>query len=137
MGERTVRRALAALAGCGLVRWVRRLARDAASRWRATQVSNGYALSLGDAAARPAGQGWAQGAWAWISAPRATACGGHVGRATRKEEAFQDADRATVADAEAARAALAMVAARRATAIAATWQHGRNYRPRPAPCAQG
>lgn len=127
VGERTVRRALAALAGCGLLRWARRLARDAASGWRCEQVSNGYALSLGDAAARPAGQGsWAQATLAWISAPRATACGGHVGRATGKERAFQDAGALQAPSAEAARRSLAEVAARRLASIAATWQHGRN-----------
>ena len=122
VGERTVRRALAALAGCGLLRWVRRLARDAASRWRATQISSAYALSLGGTPGSPGGQGsWVQATWAWISTPRATACGGHVGRATRKEAAFQDADRATVADAAAARRTLAEIAARRLPEIAQAW----------------
>lgn len=38
---RTVRRALAVLAECGLVRWVRRLVRTG---WQAVQSSNAYAL---------------------------------------------------------------------------------------------
>jgi hypothetical protein len=38
---RTVRRALAAMAECGLVRWVRRLVRTG---WQAVQTSNAYAL---------------------------------------------------------------------------------------------
>lgn len=62
---RTVRRALAALAGCGLVRWVQRLVRDG---WRAAQTSNAYALAVGEPAPLPA--------------PR---CGGQSGRGTLSE----------------------------------------------------
>jgi AraC-like DNA-binding protein len=58
--DRTVRRALEALAGCGLVRWVRRLVRDG---WRAVQTSNAYELTA-------PGQG--------------TPCGGQNGRGIRK-----------------------------------------------------
>lgn len=42
--ERTVRRAAAAMRGLGLLRWVSRLVRDAASGWRCAQASNSYQL---------------------------------------------------------------------------------------------
>jgi hypothetical protein len=47
----TVKRALAAFHDCGLVSWVRRLARDG---WRAVQISNAYRLTLGEPAKTPA-----------------------------------------------------------------------------------
>jgi hypothetical protein len=58
---RTVRRALAALAGCGLARWTRRLVRDG---WRAVQASSAYELLTG--------------------APASVPCDGQDGRETRK-----------------------------------------------------
>lgn len=42
---RSVRRALAAFKACGLVMWVQRLVR---AGWRVEQVSNAYALTIGD-----------------------------------------------------------------------------------------
>ena len=47
---RSVQRALIALRACGLVLWVRRLARDA---WRCSQISNSYALAIGETPAIP------------------------------------------------------------------------------------
>lgn len=57
--ERTVRRALHAMASCGLLSWVRRLVRD---RWRAAQTSNAYRLL--------------------VQAAQPFACGGQAGRGT-------------------------------------------------------
>jgi hypothetical protein len=46
----TVKRALKALAGLGMVSWVRRLVREG---WRTEQTSNAYLLKLGDPAKIP------------------------------------------------------------------------------------
>ncbi len=46
----TVKRALKALAGLGMVAWVRRLVREG---WRAVQTSNAYLLTLGKSAEIP------------------------------------------------------------------------------------
>jgi hypothetical protein len=46
-GERTVRRALDALRGCGLACWVRRLVRNG---WHVSQTSNQYVLTVGETA---------------------------------------------------------------------------------------
>jgi hypothetical protein len=46
----TVKRALRALAGLGMVSWVRRLIREG---WRTEQTSNAYMLTLGDPAKIP------------------------------------------------------------------------------------
>ena len=48
---RTVRRALVALAGCGLVQWVKRLVR---AGWQAVQTSNSYELLTSSAPIPPA-----------------------------------------------------------------------------------
>ena len=61
---RTVRRALAALANCGLLRWVRRLVR---AGWRAEQTSNAYELLTPATLAR---------------------CDGQTGRETRKQSFY-------------------------------------------------
>lgn len=66
--ERTVRRALAALADLGLLRWQRRLVRTG---WRAEQTSNAYEILIPD---RPP----------TAPTPRPT-CGGQAGRETLKD----------------------------------------------------
>ena len=62
--ERTVRRALEAMADCGLVQWVRRLVH---AGWQAMQTSNAYALVVSSAPIFPAARH-----------------GGQVGRGTKR-----------------------------------------------------
>ncbi|MGE4048413.1 MAG: helix-turn-helix domain-containing protein [Acetobacteraceae bacterium] len=97
--DRTVRRATAALRGLGLLSWQQRLVRDG---WAVRQTSNSYALSVD--AALPS-------------------CGGQTGREIRKIRILE-AEPATPApsraEVEAARVALAEVAARM------EWKLGRN-----------
>ena len=62
---RTVRRALVALADCGMVQWTRRLVR---AGWRTAQTSNAYALVVGSGRITPA-----------------IRCGGQAGRETIKK----------------------------------------------------
>jgi hypothetical protein len=47
---RSVQRALVAFRSCGLVLWVRRIARDG---WRTSQISNSYALAIAETPAIP------------------------------------------------------------------------------------
>jgi hypothetical protein len=102
-GERTVRRALAALRACGLLNWVRRLVRDG---WRAEQTSNSYELTTNEPPAFPG-----------------VRCGGQVGRASTKLEISSTPTPVldALSDAREARAALAKVAARRQGEFAASW----------------
>src|SRR5690242_6388981 len=89
-GERTVRRALAALRGIGLLRWQTRLVRNG---WRAEQTSNAYELVPS-------------------AVPIAPACGGHFGRETESLCTKRGPTRIEPMSAEVleARAALARVA---------------------------
>ena len=92
VSDRTVRRALRALATCGLLTWVRRLVRNAASAWQARQTSNAYALTLENAAPAPS-----------------VAHGGQLGRGSPRRESSTGAVAQILAgiDIEVARAALA------------------------------
>jgi len=114
--ERTVRRALAALAACGLLRWVRRLVsvpwpQGGRGARRVEQTSNAYEVLLPDpVATRPA---------------IAFNSGGQNGRETGKiQERLLGRSAAAGSappDAAAARIALAKIAAERVGKIAARW----------------
>lgn len=115
---RTVQRALAALAGRGMLRWVRRLAscswpQGGRGARRVEQTSNSYEILLPDPA---------------VNRPPAVAFNSDCqkGRETRKEERKMlngdEAGRPAAPDVAAARLALAKIAAERATKIATNWR---------------
>lgn len=94
----TVQRALDRLWSLGLLRWTRRLVRDAASGWRAEQTSNAY----------------------WLTPERETpafACDLQTARAVKlvkkRKAAVDEVRRAAPEDRDAATRALATIAARR------------------------
>jgi hypothetical protein len=95
---RSVQRALIAFRQCGLVLWVRRIARDG---WRTSQISNSYALAIGELPAIPV-----------------AACDRQPVRATLKDR-FIPMQRAVpdVMDCEKAKSALMRVAASRQAAL--------------------
>ena len=103
VGERTVRRALAALSACGLVGWVRRLVRIG---WQAHQISSAFVLRLAGQPVIPV-----------------RAHDGQRGRGTLKKIVAQQEPMPPGAVAAAQRA-LAAIRARRLALIAVQWRTG-------------
>lgn len=116
--ERTVRRAMAALAACGLLRWVRRLVsvpwpQGGRGARRVQQTSNAYELQLPDPGGnRPAVAPFNSGGQN----------GRETGKIQEKRLTREEAAGPAPPDVAEARAALARIAAARAEKIAAGWR---------------